>query len=151
MTRALATRRAVGIVSTALVLGIAAPAASARGLDRPSTGPAATAATSSYLPATNRVGLGDLGYSPTSRATPDICDPFSPALEICAAGGGYGVSNASNTPSARPSRTAAVNHSRGFDWGDAAIGAAATMVLVGIGLGGVRAATNNRSRHAAAS
>jgi hypothetical protein len=35
-----------------------------------------------------------------------------------------------------------------FDWGDAGIGAGASLILLGIGLGGVRAATTSRTRRA---
>lgn len=37
---------------------------------------------------------------------------------------------------------------RGFDWGDAGIGAGAFLVLLGIGLAGLRAATSSRTRRA---
>jgi hypothetical protein len=36
----------------------------------------------------------------------------------------------------------------GFDWGDAGIGAGASLILLGIGLAGLRAATTNRTRRA---
>jgi hypothetical protein len=35
---------------------------------------------------------------------------------------------------------------RGFDWGDAGIGAAATVLLLGVGLAGTRVATSTRKR-----
>lgn len=37
---------------------------------------------------------------------------------------------------------------RGFDWGDAGIGAGASLILLGIGLAGLRAATTSRTRRA---
>jgi hypothetical protein len=153
MSRAFAIRGAAGIVSTALALGAAAPAASAEPVHRTWAGRAAAARTSSVGSATSHSGLRGVGYSPTSQATADPCNPFALTLEICAAGPagvGYGVPSASSTPSARPTPARVVTHSSGFDWGYGAIGAA-TLVLVGIGVGGVRAATNNRTRHTATS
>lgn len=137
MSRAFVNRSAAAIISTALALSISAPAAAAAG-------------TSRVPPTTGHSGFSDLGYLPTSRATPE-CNPFYPPLQICAAAFSYDVPNASNAPSARPTAVPVVTHSSGFDWGDAAIGAAATMVLVGVGLGGIRAATGNHHRHAATS
>jgi len=37
---------------------------------------------------------------------------------------------------------------RGFNWGDAGIGAGASLILLGIGLAGLRAATTSRTRRA---
>lgn len=137
MSRAFVNRSAAAIISTALALSISAPAAAAAG-------------TLSVPPTTGHSGFSDLGYLLTSRGTPG-CNPFYPPLQICAAAFSYDVSNASNTPSAPPTAVPLVTHTSGFDWGDAAIGAAATMVLVGVGLGGIRAATGNHHRHAATS
>jgi hypothetical protein len=131
MSRTFATRGAAWIVSTAIALSVAAPAADAAG-------------TSNVPPTTGHSGFSYLGAT-------HGCNPFYPPLRICATALSYDVSNASNTPNALPIAVPVVTHSSGFDWGDAAIGAAATIVLVGVGLGGIRAATNSHDRHAAAS
>jgi hypothetical protein len=134
MSRTFATRGAAWIVSTAIALSVAAPAA-------------AEAGTSRVPPTTGHSGFSDVGYLPTTRD----CNPFYPPLQICAAAFSYDVSNASNTPSATPTAVPVVTHSSSFDWGDATIGAAAAVVLVGAGLGGFRAATGHHHRHAATS
>lgn len=56
------------------------------------------------------------------------------------------LSNARATAST-PATILDVTRDPGFDWGDAAIGAGATLVLVAVGLAGTRAATNSRKRH----
>jgi hypothetical protein len=134
MSRTFATRGAAWIVSTAIALSVAAPAAAAAG-------------TSRVPPTTGHSGFSYLG----ALATTPGCNPFYPPLRICATPFSSDVSNASNTPSALPTAAPVVTHSSGFDWGDAAIGAAATMVLVGVGLGGIRAATSSHHRHTATS
>jgi hypothetical protein len=135
MSRRFPIRSVAAIVATALALGTAAPAASANPAHRASTGRSAAAQTASFQP----------------------CSPFALTLEICAVGPGgvsYGVPSAPSTPSAQPvaqpTPVRVVAHDSGFDWGYGAIGAAA-LLLVGIGVGGVRLAANNRARHAATS
>jgi hypothetical protein len=51
------------------------------------------------------------------------------------------------TGSTAPTVVRVVAHSADFHWGDAGIGAGASLVLVGVGLAGMRAATNSRKRH----
>jgi hypothetical protein len=134
-------RSIAAIVSTALALGTAAPAASANRAHRALAARAATSNTASWQP----------------------CSPFVPTLQICAIGPGgvaYGAGGPSapiaptaqptGQPPAQPTPVRVVAHDGGFDWGYGAIGVA-TLVLVGIGVGGVRVATNNRARHAATS
>ena len=84
-----------------------------------------------------------------------------PCSEVCSGGAGsYGsTSQLATTPdksgATLPNGTAnpapavvrVVTHSGGFDWGDAGIGGAAALVLLGIGLTAARAATNSRRRH----
>jgi hypothetical protein len=149
MSHSLAIRGAAGIVSTALALGIGAPAASAKPVHRASAEPAASAGTSSAPAPSGQGGLTGWRYSPTSPFNPDPCSPFSRTLTICA-DASYPMPNASNAPRPRATPARVVTHSSDFDWGDAAIGAA-TLVLVAIGIGGARIATNNRTRHAAIS
>jgi hypothetical protein len=150
MGHTFAIRGAAGVVSTALALSIGAPAASAGPPDRTSSAPAAAARTSSGPAASGQSGVSDRGYSPISPFSPDPCSPFSWTLKICADGASYSVPNASNTPSPRPTPARVVTHSSDFDWSEAAIGAA-TLVLLAIGIGGIRTATNKRTRHAATS
>jgi len=149
MGHSLTIRGAAGIVSTALALGIGAPDASAKQLHRASAQPAASARTSSAPAASSQSGMTGWRYSPSRPFNPDPCSPFSATLEICA-GASYVMPSASNPPSARPTPTRVVTHGSDVDWGDATIGAA-TLVLVAIGIGGVRSATNSRTRHAATS
>lgn len=84
-----------------------------------------------------------------------------PCSEVCSGGAGsYGsTSQLATTPdqsgatlshrtaSPAPAVVRVVTHSGGFDWGDAGIGAAAALVLLGIGLTTARAATTSRRRH----
>ena len=93
-------------------------------------------------------------------ATPAITHR-GPCSEVCSAGAGsYGsTSQPATTPnksgatlpqgtaSPAPTVVRVVTHSGGFDWGDAGIGAAAALVLLGVGLTAARAATNSRRRH----
>ena len=61
-----------------------------------------------------------------------------PCSEVCAGGGSGSV----------PATTVrVVTRDGSFDWADAGIGAGASLVLFGVGLAGVRAATNSRDRH----
>jgi hypothetical protein len=60
-----------------------------------------------------------------------------PCSEVCSGGAGsYGSSPA----------VVVVGHSGGIGWGDVAIGAAASLLVFGIGLAGTRAATIRRRR-----
>jgi hypothetical protein len=93
-------------------------------------------------------------------ATAGITYP-GPCSEVCSGGAGsYGstsqlarttdesgatLPHGNATPA--PTVVHVVTHSGGFDWGDAGIGAAAALVLLGIGLTATRAATNSRRRH----
>ena len=84
-----------------------------------------------------------------------------PCTEICSGGAGSyrstselarttdksGATLAHGTASPAPTVVRVVTHSGGFDWGDAGIGAAAALVLIGIGLIATRAATTSRRRH----
>jgi hypothetical protein len=84
-----------------------------------------------------------------------------PCSEICSGGASsYGsTSQAARTPneagatlthgtaSPAPTVVRVVTHPGGFDWGDAGIGAAAALALIGIGLIATRAATTSRRRH----
>jgi hypothetical protein len=132
MTRTFANRSAVGIISAALALGIAAPAGAATARDRATARPVA--------PARNSPG----------PATLIRCTPFTFRLVICAEPGDYGVPQAPKTANVSPTPTRIATHSNGFDWSNAGFGAAA-LVLIGIGVGGIRAATSSRARHAATS
>jgi uncharacterized protein with LGFP repeats len=67
--------------------------------------------------------------------------PYGPRPRWVAAPGLYG------TGSTAPMVVRAVAHSGGFHWADAGIGAGASLVLVGVGLAGMRAATNSRKRN----
>jgi hypothetical protein len=61
-----------------------------------------------------------------------------PCSEGCSGGAAsYGLT---------PSVVRVTGHSGGFGWRDAGIGAAASLLLVGIGLAGILAATNGRRR-----
>jgi hypothetical protein len=62
----------------------------------------------------------------------------APCSEVCS-GGGYGSVPATIVHVVAPDGS--------FNWGDAGIGAGASLVLVGIGLAGTRAVTNSRKRH----
>ena len=113
--------------------------------------------------------------SPPVRPNPDEQTPTAattysgPCSEVCSGGAGsYGSatqpSSAHGHPIAAllhsgpgiradsaaftPPRVVRVaTHSSGFDWGDAGIGAGASLVLLAIGLAGARAATKSRKRH----
>ena len=64
-----------------------------------------------------------------------------PCSEVCSGGAGsYGSSPA----------VVVVGHSGGIGWGDVAIGAAVSLLAVGIGLAGTRAATIRRRRRTGA-
>lgn len=54
---------------------------------------------------------------------------------------------AGSTAGSSPSVVRVVTHNGGFDWGDAGIGAGATLILLGIGFACARAATHGRRRH----
>jgi hypothetical protein len=73
MSHALAIRGAVGIVSTALALGIGAPAASAKPLHRASAEPAASAYMSSAPAPISQRDVTGWRYSPLSLFDPDPC------------------------------------------------------------------------------
>jgi hypothetical protein len=89
--------------------------------------------------------------SPPVRPNPDeqsanaAATYSGPCSEVCSGGAGsYG------SPSqlvVTPSAVRIVAHSSGFHWRDAGIGAAASLLLFGIGLAGIRTATNSRRRH----
>jgi hypothetical protein len=143
-----AIRAAAGAVSTALLLGIGATAATASPRHRAPSAPVAATRVSSAAPAGSQRGLPDPGSSPVSLYSQDPCSPFSLTLRICADGLTYDASHASDPPSARP--TPRLGARGTSDWADAAIGAA-LLVLVAIGIGGIRTATNHRTRHPATS
>jgi hypothetical protein len=103
-----------------------------------------------------------------TAATPDA----GPCSEVCS-GGGYGyarqsfsspnetgatlphdsrlrpvaISSAHTTASTPATIVRVVAPDGSFDWGDAGIGAGASLVLLGIGLAGTRAVTTSRKRH----
>jgi hypothetical protein len=56
----------------------------------------------------------------------------------------YSGTGATSTTGAAPQAVVRVASHGGFDWGDAAIGAGAVLVLLGIGLAGTLVATNGR-------
>lgn len=59
-----------------------------------------------------------------------------------------GLGIGADSAASAPRRTVRVaTRTSGFHWGDAAIGAAASLLLLAIGLTGARAATNSRKRH----
>jgi hypothetical protein len=67
--------------------------------------------------------------------------PNDPGQRSVAVTGQYG------TGSTPPTVGRTVAHSAGFHWADAGIGAGASLLLVCVGLAGMRAATNSRQRH----
>jgi len=88
-----------------------------------------------------------------------------PCSEVCSGGAGsYGPAtqpsathghpvaglrpSGADSAAVAPRRAVRVaTHTSGFHWGDAAIGAAVSLLLLAIGLTGARAATNSRKRH----
>jgi hypothetical protein len=105
--------------------------------------------TASNAPAITGASCGDVcsghGYGPVSVTTRAPATT-APCGDVCS-GHGYGPVNVSTRaiPNVRPPGAAP---SSGFDWGDAGIGAGATIVLMLIGTGGALATTNRRGRRA---
>ncbi len=87
--------------------------------------------------------------TPVSNAPSDP----GPCSEICSGGqASYGISstNATSTAGSRPMIVRIVERPSGFDWGDAGIGVAGGVALSMLGLGGALAASQRRTRRAAA-
>jgi hypothetical protein len=91
---------------------------------------------------------GSLSRSPqlTQKQVKAIADLQSAAAQTGLHPGVFGPNppQASNFATGAAQSTSSTN--RGFDWGDAGIGAGASLLLLGIGLAGLRAATNRRTR-----
>jgi hypothetical protein len=129
-------------ITTAIALTLALAASAAPvALGDPQPLAQAESAIASHTPA-SPVSCGDVcsghgyGFVGVTRTT---ASPVS-CGDVCS-GHGYGPVN---TPA---TIVRVVAPGGGFDWGDAAIGAGAALVLVGIGLAGTRAAPNSRRRH----
>ena len=76
--------------------------------------------------------------NPDEQTVTDASASTAPCSEVCS-GGGYGSVPATIVHVVAPDGS--------FNWGDAGIGAGASLVLLGIGLAGTRAVTNSRKRH----
>jgi hypothetical protein len=91
--------------------------------------------------------VGSLSRSPqlTEKQVKAIADLQRAAAQTGLHPGVFGPNppRADNVGTGAPDST---NSNRGFDWGDAGIGAGAFLVLLGIGLGALRAATTSRTR-----
>lgn len=122
------------IIASALAAGLA-PAASA---DPQPLAHAETAIAAPYGAAPVRPNPDNqLGASAPSTG---------PCSEVCSAGArSYAsLSAPRGTVTVPPAAVRVVSHPAGFHWGDAAIGAGVSLVLVAIGLTGVRAAASGR-------
>ncbi len=133
-----------------LILSLAAagtPAASAmpaRGEPAVTAKPASAAIYSrqdkSTIPATASPTAAGPATNDGSPSTPTTSGPRSEVVS----GGGYGSGTAA------PTIVRVVDGNSGFDWADAAIGAAAGIVLSMLGLGGAHGVSQYRTRHTAA-
>jgi hypothetical protein len=107
------------------------------------------AAAHSSIPAPNpdKQPLSSLPRSPrlTEKQVKALADLQRAAVQAGLHPGVFGPnpSRVSNTGTGAAHITAS---NRGFDWGDAGIGAGASLVLLGIGLAGLHAATTSRTR-----
>jgi hypothetical protein len=122
----------------AIALCISSPAAFATPID-----PVLPAADAPTTPCSEVCGEGNASYAmPAPQAVP------APCSEVCADGAAsYHSPGASTLPSTRPVAVGG-NGRDGFDWGDAGIGGATTIVLLGLGVGGARAVIVTRPREA---
>lgn len=153
MTRTTSGRRAASIASVALALSIATPAASATSINPSPAGLAAAIGTPSIPQSMGHGSSGnaaDPGYTRTSPAELAACNPLGPALEFCPDLTNYWELNASTPSSAHPATAGVATPGGGLDWGDAEIGAAAAILLLG-GLVRARTGPNSHTRHAASS
>jgi hypothetical protein len=94
----------------------------------------------STIPATASSTAAGPAANDASPSTPTTSGPRSEVVS----GGGYGSGTAA------PTIVRVVDGNSGFDWGDAAIGAAAGIVLSMLGLGGAHGVSQYRTRHTAA-
>ena len=105
--------------------------------------PAPLARAEAVIAATHHSAL--VRQNPTEQTATPTHTSSGPCSEICSGG------VASYRPTAglaqTPTVVRVVAHSGGFQWADAGIGAGASVVLVGAGLAGMRAASNGRKRH----
>jgi hypothetical protein len=95
-----------------------------------------------------RPGLGDFGLAGGAIVVaPPVTDarPDKPGLRDFGIPGSTAALNAVSPSTPAPTTTAAVDTTRGFDWADAGIGAAATLGLVLV-LGGLGAALVHRGQ-----
>jgi hypothetical protein len=106
-----AAKRATTVLAMVAASAIGAPVANAQAIDPASTGPA------------SEVVSGD-GYGFPNLAS------TGPASEVVS-GDGYGFPSQPTNPIP----TAKTSSGGGFDWGDAGIGAAAMLSLLGLGAG----------------
>jgi hypothetical protein len=83
--------------------------------------------------------------NPDNQAATAASTYSGPCSEICSGGArSYGArTQLAHTPTV----VRVVAHSDGFHWADAGIGAGASLVLVGVGLAGMWAATTSRKRN----
>jgi len=156
MVRQHHTTAAVAI-TVALTLGLAPIAAA---------DPASLARAEAAIAANQSQASTAVRPNPDEQTTTGATTPLGPCSEVCSGGpASHGlVSEPSSAPrysipallnsgpviraystAGNPPRVVRViTHHGGFDWGDAAIGAGATLILLGIGFAGTRAATNGR-------
>jgi hypothetical protein len=138
------------VITLALTASLAATA---------SADPAPLARADAAIAATH--GSAPVRANPDQQTATAATTYRGPCSEICSgSAGSYGSTGQPartpvqggatlphDTASLAPTVVRVVPHSGGFDWGDAGIGAAAALVLLGIGLAATRAATTGRRRH----
>jgi hypothetical protein len=91
--------------------------------------------------------VGSLSHSPklTEKQVKAIADLQSAAAQTGLHPGVFGP-NPPQGSNLGIGAAQSISSNRGFDWGDAGIGAGASLLLLGIGLAGLRAATNSHTR-----
>ncbi|HKR99682.1 MAG TPA: hypothetical protein VJU79_09220 [Candidatus Dormibacteraeota bacterium] len=147
-------------ITVALTLGLAPVAAA---------DPAPLAQAEATIAANQSQGRTAVRSNPDEQTATTAATDRGPCSEVCSDGrASYGlVSQSSSAPrysipallnsapgiradstaGRPPSVVRVVTHDGGFDWGDAGIGAGATVILLGIGFAGASAATSHRRRH----
>jgi hypothetical protein len=131
----------VAIALTLALAGSLAPAASAD--------PAPVARAEAAIAAiTATHGSAVVRPNPDNQYGTVASTDSGPCSEVCSGGAGsYGsVTQLAQTLDQPAARLPLSVHPAGFHWLDAGIGAAGSLVLVGLGLAGMRAATNSRRR-----
>ena len=142
-------RATVAVVITLALAASLAPTAAAYP-PPPNQAEAATATAQNGIPARpnpDNQPRGSLSQAPqlTEKQVTAIADLQRAAAQTGLHPGVFGP-NPPRVSSVGTGAAHSTSSNRGFDWGDAGIGAGASLVLLGIGLGAVRAATTSRTR-----